>query len=251
MGRSNYFQNYMASGEQRMLDDLVIEAISIYGQEAYFLPRTLVNEDQLFSEDTLSKFEGAYPLEMYIKEVDGFSGEGDFMSRFGLEIRDTMTLTIARRRFEEEITEWDTSITRPREGDLIYLPWIKGSLPSAVGALFEIKFVNHDSIFYQLGDLYTYDISVERFEYSDERLDTGLALIDNIEVDESQSYALAASQIVTEAGAILAAENGEYIINDNYDKRLIDKDDDSTFFQSGGSGFIDFSEINPFSEGAF
>jgi|TARA_B100000073_G_scaffold80509_2_gene61268 hypothetical protein len=251
MARSNYFQNYEASGEQRLLESLVIEAISIYGQEAYFLPRTVVNSDQLFSEDTVSQFAGAYPLEMYIKDVEGFAGEGDFLTRFGLEIRDQVTLSMARRRFEEEVTEWDTSITRPREGDLIYLPWIKGSLPNAKGALFEIKFVEHDTPFYQLGNLYMYDISCERFEYSDERLDTGLATIDNIEVDESQSYALTAANLSTEAGAIIALENGEYLINDNYSKRLVDKDDDSDFFQGGASGFIDFSEVNPFSENLF
>ena len=251
MARSNYFQNYQASGETRLIDDLIIEAIGIYGQEAFFLPRTVVNQDNLFSEDTISQFAGAYPLEMYIKDVEGFSGEGDFLSRFGLEIRDQITMSISRRRFGEEVTEWDTSITRPREGDLVYLPWIKGSLPSAIGALFEIKYVVHDSIFYQLGDLYTYDMTLERFEYSDERLDTGLELIDNIEVDESQSYQITKAQLATETGAIIAMENGTYLINDNYSKRLVDKDDDSDFFQSGGSRFIDFSEINPFSEGTF
>ena len=186
---------------------------------------------------------------MYIKSVEGFEGEGEFMSRFGLQIQDQMVLTVARRKFQEEIEEFEPEITRPREGDLIFLPWVKGSLPTATGALFEIKFVNHDAVFYQMGDLQTYDITLERFNYSEERLDTGVALIDNIEVDNSQDYQLDATTITTEAGVIVTAENGVSFINDNYDKRLVDKDDDSTMFEDTADGFIDFSDINPFSEG--
>ncbi len=247
--RSPYFQNYEASGEARLIEDLVIESISIYGQETLYLPRNRVETDHLYSEAPLSKFETTYPIEMYIKSVEGFEGEGEFMSRFGLQIQDQMVLTVARRKFAEEIEEFEPDITRPREGDLIFLPWVKESLPTATGALFEIKFVNHDAVFYQMGDLQTYDITLERFNYSEERLDTGVALIDNIEVDNSQDYQLDATTFATEAGVILTAENGSELINDNYDKRLVDKDDDSTMFEDEADGFIDFSDINPFSEG--
>ena len=250
-GRSTYFQNYEASGESSLIEDLIIEAISIYGQESFYLPRNQVEQDQLYSEAVLSKFETAYPLELYIKSVEGYEGQGAFMERFGLTIQDQMNVTVARRRFVEEIEEFNPNITRPREGDLIFLPWIKGALPNAIGKLFEVKFVKHDALFYQLGDLQTYDLSLETFEYSDERFSTGIPEIDRIEVDRSQSYLLDARGLTLETGLALTTESGQEIINDNYDKRTQDKDDDSTFFQDEGLEFIDFSEFNPFSENNF
>ncbi len=250
-GRSTYFQNYEASGESRLIEDLIIEAISIYGQASFYLPRNQVSQDQLYSEAVLSKFELAYPLELYIKSVEGYEGQGAFMERFGLTIQDQMNVTIARRRFNEEIEEFQPDITRPREGDLIFLPWIKGSTENAIGKLFEIKFVKHDQMFYQLGDLQTYDLSLETFEYSDERFSTGIPEVDSIEVDRSQSYLLDAKGLTLETGLALTTESGQEIINDNYDKRTQDKDDDSTFFQDEGADFIDFSEFNPFSENNF
>ena len=113
--RSNYFQNYEASGEQRLIDDLVIESIQIYGQESFYLPRNRVETDLLYGEAVLSKFDSNYPLEIYIRSVEGYEGEGKFMSKFGLEIRDQINITIARKRFQEEVEEFDPSITRPRD----------------------------------------------------------------------------------------------------------------------------------------
>lgn len=250
MALSTYFQNYEASGEQRLIEDLILESIKIYGVETYYLPRTLINRDLLFSEDAISQFKDKYTIEMYVKNTEGFEGEGDLLSRFGLEIRDQTTLTVSLRRFQEEITEADPEITRPREGDLIFLPFIKGALPGANGALFEVKHVNREAIFYQLGDLQTFDIIIEKFTYSDERLDTGDSNIDNIEVDSSQAYNLENSKLTTEGGIVITTESGVPIILDQYDKRTVDKNDTSTFFQSNAT-FIDFSEINPFSEGEF
>ena len=250
-GRSTYFQNYEASGESQLIEHLIIEAISIYGQESFYLPRNQVEQDQLYSEAVLSKFETAYPLELYIRSVEGYEGQGAFMERFGLSIQDQMNVTLARRRFVEEIEEFQPDITRPREGDLIFLPWVKGATPTRIGKLFEIKFVKHDALFYQLGDLQTYDLSLETFEYSDERFSTGIPEIDNIEVDRSQSFLLDARGLTLETGLPLITESGQEIINDNYDKRTQDKDDDSTFLQDEGLEFIDFSEFNPFSENNF
>ena len=170
-----YFNNYDNINEQTLLEDLIIESIKIYGIECYYMPRTLVAEDNIFGEDPLSKFEQAYNVEMYIKSVDGFDGEGDFLSKFNIEIRDEMTLTVSRRRFSQEIEDSNTTKAagRPVEGDLIYFP--------LNNKLFEVKFVEHESIFYQMGSLQTYDLRCELFEYSHERLNTGIATIDEIE----------------------------------------------------------------------
>ena len=249
--RSNYFQNYEASGEQRLIDDLVIEAIQIYGQDAVYLPRNRVETDLLYGEAVLSKFDANYPLEIYIRSVEGYEGEGKFMSKFGLEIRDQINITIARKRFQEEVEEFNPSITRPREGDLIFFPWVRGSIENEIGALFEVKYVENESVFYQLGNLQTYDISLEKFEYSNERFSTGIAVIDAIETTLSQDKQLTTLHVTTEAGSTLTTESGEYIFNDSFSKRTTDKADTSDFFEDTADGFIDFSEINPFSENDF
>ena len=117
-----YFNNYANLGEQTLIEDLIIESIKIYGIECYYMPRTLVAEDNIFGEDPLSKFEQAYNIEMYIKSVDGFEGEGDFLSRFNIEIRDEITFVVARRRWSEEIGEDQSTpvdgdgVARPAEG---------------------------------------------------------------------------------------------------------------------------------------
>ena len=250
MALSTYFQNHSTSGEQRLIVDLILESIKIYGVETYYMPRTLVNEDTLFSEDAISIFDDAYDLEMYVKNTEGFQGEGEFLSRFGIEIRDQITLTVSKRRFEEEVTEQDPAWSRPREGDLIYLPWIKGALQDSLGALFEVKFVEHEAVFYQIGDLQTYDIVIERFTYSDERLDTDVEAIDNIERDYSVAYNIEDAILNTEASEVLTLENGDQLIVEHYaDTIMIYNRDDSQYFQDQSDTFIDFSEINPFSEG--
>lgn len=249
--RSNYFQNYEASGEQRLIEDLVIESIQIYGQEAIYLPRTRVETDLLYGEAPLSKFDVSYPIEMYINSVEGYEGEGKFMSKFGLEIRDQVNITIARRRFSEEIEEFNPAITRPREGDLIFLPWVRGSIENEIGAVFEIMYVENESVFYQLGNLQTFNLALEKFEYSNERFSTGIALIDDMEKTYSISAKLDELALTLETGVALVTESGIEITNDSADKRLVDKGDTSTMFETEGDSFIDFSEINPFSENDF
>lgn len=253
MTLNTFFQNYNASGEQRLVEDLILESIKIYGVETYYMPRTLVNQDRLFTEDAISIFDDAYVLEMYVKNVEGFEGEGEFLSRFGIEIRDQITLTISQRRYLEEVTDQNSAFTRPREGDLIYLPWIQSALENSTGALFEIKFVEHESVFYQLGELYTYDIVIERFMYSDERIDTGVADIDQIEEDYSVAYNLGEGLLQTESGYELQAEHRSWtetlLIEQFREDIKLDSRDDSQFFQEQSDDFVDFSEINPFSEG--
>lgn len=250
MALNTYFQNFSTSGEQRLIEDLILESIKIYGVETYYMPRTLVNEDTLFTEDAISIFDDAYVLEMYVKNSEGFQGEGEFLSRFGIEIRDQITLTVSKRRYQEEVTQLDPSFTRPREGDLIYLPWIKSAIEDSTGALFEVKFVEHEAIFYQVGDLQTYDIVIERFTYSDERINTDVPEIDLIEKDYSIAYSIDQAHITDETGDTLVTESGEVFILDNFkDNIKLNNRDDSDYFQNQSDSFIDFSEINPFSEG--
>ena len=243
-----YFNNYAFSGEQNLIEDLIVESIKIYGMDVQYLPRTIVAEDSFFGEDPLSKFTDSYEMEMYIKNVEGFEGEGDFLSRFNLEIRDQITFTVSQRRWAEEVTLGDThtddegnNIGRPAEGDLIYFP--------LTGKIYEIKFIEHESIFYQMGALQTYDLTCELFQYSHEVIDTGRTDIDQIE-DDYSGDALN-FQITDEAGNILITEDNAYILQEGYRIENTDKSANNEFFgASTNIDFIDFSEGNPFSEGA-
>jgi hypothetical protein len=241
-----YFNNHAFSGEQTLIEDLIIESIKIYGVDCYYIPRTVVYEDLVFGEDTLSKFDDAYLIEMYIKSVDGFEGEGDFLSKFNIEIRDEMVLTVSRRRFGEELFVSDTTkqISRPAEGDLIYFP--------LNNKVFEIKFVEHEAVFYQMGSLQTYDIRCELFEYSHERLDTGIAAIDSIEDAYSGDFL---NELRLEDGSTLVTETGLGLLPFNLEgdhdglAETNDKGAANEQFKSDSIDFIDFSEMNPFSEG--
>lgn len=170
MAKNYYFENFEASMEQSLIDDLVVESIKIYGMEVWYIPRTLVSKDELLNEDDLSAFNSAYSVEMYVKSVDGFEGEGDFLSKFGLQIRDSVTMTIAQTTYNNEVGRYNETI-RPLEGDLIYLPLNK--------KIFQIQFVEHEAIFYQMGSLQTYDLKAELFEYSGETFNTGQDFIDD------------------------------------------------------------------------
>ena len=169
MATNVFFNNYGASQEQYLIEDLIIESIKMYGQDVYYINRTLGAEDRILREDDLPTFDAAYQMEMYIKNIDGFEGDGDFLSKFGLEIRDEITFTLARRIFEQEVTLNETK-NNPYVGDLIYFP--------LNNKIFEIKFVEHESIFYQMGALQVYDIRCDLFEYSGEKFSTGITDID-------------------------------------------------------------------------
>jgi len=238
-----YFNNFENSMEQRLIESLIIESIKIYGIDVFYMPRTIVKEDNLFGEDVLSKFEDAYTIEMYIKSVDGFSGDGDFLSKFGLEIRDQMVMTVSQRRFHEEIADANTTddIGRPAEGDLIYFP--------LNGKIFEVKFVEHEAVFYQMGSLQTYDLTLELWEYSHEQLNTDIAAIDTIE--STYSGDMGFYQLLDEAGNNLAFEDGDTILNDGYRVEDADNQANNEFFTQQTSGtlnFVDWSQSNPFGE---
>lgn len=199
MATNFYFQPFptgQITNEQLLVEDLVIESLGIHGMDVYYLPRTSGNADnapdQLFGEDTAKQFVSAHPLEAYLENVSGMDGEGDFISKFGLEIRDELTLLVSRRRFKYtvgatnfnrprigDIVENDvTAPTRPREGDLVYIPLVQN--------FFEITFVEHENdqaMFYTLGrgrggNVYVYALKLKQFVFSNEIIDTGKQEVD-------------------------------------------------------------------------
>lgn len=184
----NYYFSAGAKSEQNLYEDLIIEALKIYGQDLYYLPRDLVNVDDVFGEDAVSKFNSSYLLEMYVDNVEGFDGEGDLFTKFGVEIRDSVTLTVARRRWAEAVKKYDNELTsdRPLEGDLIFVPFAK--------KLFEIMHVEHEQPFYQLNNLPVYKLRCELFEYNDEDLDTSVDAIQQIEIDMAYRHILTVTQ---------------------------------------------------------
>ena len=223
------------------MEDIIIECLRIYGLDTYYLPRHKVNEDTILGEDTLNDFEHAYPLEMYMQNVTGFEGDGDLMSKFGVEIRDTATFIVARRRWDETVARSGNAVltTRPAEGDIIYFPLTK--------AYFEIKFVEATDPFFQVGKLYVYKLQCELMQYSSERFNTGISDIDSIADGDSldvnefnlllQSGDRALLEEYTPAGIVLQSYNlGTILPNvDNEDFR-------------GEISVLDFTERNPFGE---
>ena len=182
MSVNHYFQSGNGIGntsEKRLYEDLIIEGLQIYGHDCYYLPRTLVNQDMILGEDTLSKFDDSYLLEMYIETTEGFAGEQELISKFGLEIREDTTFMLAKRRWQDQVDNVATLIKdgRPNEGDLIYVPLMK--------AFFEIQFVEDQEPFFQLGNLPVYKLKTTRFEYSSEKIDTGITELDELETNRS------------------------------------------------------------------
>lgn len=174
MARNVYFSQGTRN-EQYLVEDLIIESLKIFGQDFFYIPRTLVSRDDILGEDRLSQFKSSFPIEMYFENVDSFDGQGAFIQKFGLMMEQSATLVVARRRWEQLVGRFgDTTIpSRPNEGDLLYFPLTKG--------LFEIKFVKHQDPFYQLGKLYVYKLQVELFQYASERIDTGIEEVDVFE----------------------------------------------------------------------
>ncbi len=177
MPTNSYF-NKKYKPEQNLYEEIVIESIKFYGQDCYYIPRDLIRSDEILNEE-YSRFSNSYVIETYIVNTDGFEGEGNLLSKFGLEIRDQATFIIAKSRFSQLLNNPQNSINfiRPREGDLIYLP--------LSNSMFEIKFVEHEKPFYQLSNLTVYELQCELFEYSTEQFDTGIEKIDKFESKHS------------------------------------------------------------------
>lgn len=241
MATNFFFNNFRSSQEQLLIEDLVIESIKIYGHDIYYIPRRLIEEDDVYGEDPVSEYNTRYPMEMYIKNIEGFSGDGDFLSKFNLQIRDSMTLTVARRVFFNEVGP--ETQPRPNEGDLIFFP--------LNNKLFEVKFVEHEAIFYQLGALQTFDLRCELFEYNSQILNTGIPEIDNIQRDFS--LAMNNKSLLTENGFAIVDEDGFSVILEEWEfqEGVGDKFEDNTEIQTEGDNFVDFTERDPFSEGLY
>jgi hypothetical protein len=181
MATNHYFSQKVKS-EQGLFEDIVIESLKFYGQDVYYLPRTTIYEDRVLGDEVPSRFSTSYKIEMYLENTEGFDGEGDLFTKFGVEIRDQATFVVARRRWKNTISRIDNDINseRPREGDLIYLP--------LSNSLFQIMHVEHEQPFYQISNLATYKLRCELFEYNDEDLDTGVDAVDKIEQDYAYEY---------------------------------------------------------------
>ena len=249
MATNVYFQSGDTSGstnEQRLVEDLVIESLKIYGHDVYYMPRTLVNRDTIFDEDELSKFTQSYPLEMYMENVEGYDGEGDLFTRFGIESRDQATFILSKRRWEQMVDREEDSggtfqlTARPAEGDLLYFPKTK--------SLFEIKLVEFQNPFYQLGKIYVFRMQCELFEYSSERLDTGDSAIDGIE--DAQSLDILNFQFQLEDGDLLRLEDNDSLILESFMTNRGNVGADNADFDTwqSASNILDFTETNPFGE---
>ena len=282
MATNKYFNNFDYAREQDLVEDLTIESIKIYGHNVKYLPKTISGIDHLFGEDKLLKYETAADVEMYVKNVEGFEGEGEFMSKFGVQLNDQLTLTVARKRFDQIRTEklttevgynylqesantdapsrqfltgnnhtesiiletgttgvnaYSITANRPQEGDLVFFP--------LVNKIFEIKFVEHEDIFYQTGRLQSYDLRCELFKYSSEQIRTGNTEIDSTETAGTLDTLL--YELLLEDGNKLLEEEGDSIVQE-YQLFTQDTGANNSFFQSEGESIIDFSERNPFSE---
>ncbi len=284
---NQYFNNYSIGviNEQRLLEDLIIESINIMGHNIYYIPREGFNPtDDIFGENPQSKFERFYLMPLYIANVEGYEGDGDFFSKFGLEIRDTSNFVVARRTFEKYIP--GNIVPRPREGDLIYVPVMR--------KLFEIKFVEEELLFFSIGrrNPYMYELRCELFRFSDENFDTGIGEIDEVETENSYTielnlgngtglyqigesvyqganlvYATAKASVTNHdastkkitlhniTGTFASATNliGQtsnavftVISSDLLEDNVYYDQSDNKAFQTEASGFVDLSEQNPF-----
>ncbi len=262
-------------GEQNLYEDLIIEQLKVFGHDVYYMPRTLVKEDKLFGEDVLSQFNNAYMIEMYMEEVEGYGGDKELISKFGLEIRDEVNFVVSRRIWEQTVSNDPNIIvsTRPNEGDLIYFPRIQ--------KIFQIDFVDHDDPFFQVDNLPVYKLSCSTYEYSHEALDTGVTAIDAIETEASLDalfYQITMEQpgtlnewmgledglgyvdleTATESGYLVGEtdtyngnmlmESGDYIVNEEYVIDTIDAEAKNEFIETEADLILDFTEKNPFGE---
>lgn len=204
MARNIYFSDKVRS-EQNLYENIIIESLKMFGQDVYYLPRTIVNENRVFGEDVPSKFSNSYKIEMYIENTEGFEGEGDLFSKFGVEIRDEATFIVARKRWNTTVGRIDNQIEgeRPREGDLIFLP--------LSNSLFEVMHVEHEQPFYQLSNLPTFKMRCQLFEYSDEDFDTDLVSIDGIEQNNAYEFDI-----------VLSGISGNFEIGERVEQTLLD-----------------------------
>ena len=258
MAINHHFQGGNGIGntnEKKLYEDLIIEGLKIYGHDVYYLPRTLVNQDLILGEDSLSKFDDSYLIEMYVETTEGLAGEQELINKFGLEIREETTFMLSKRRWTNAVDSEHTMIVegRPNEGDIIYYPLLN--------KFFEISFVEDQEPFFQLGNLPVYKLRARTWEYSSEKLNTGVTDIDTAE--DAFSLDQLAHQFMLEDGTgSLQLENDSvdgtknYFINEEYNIQTqstyadnLDLDAQAGFnTEDTSDDILDFTERNPFGE---
>ena len=193
------------SSEQRLVQDLINEQLRTFGVEVTYIPRKFVNVKSIIQEVQASKFDDNFAIEAYVNNYDGYAGTGDVLTKFGMSLRDEVTLTISKERFEDFIAPFMSAddyllSSRPREGDLIFFPLGQ--------RLFEVKFVEHENPFYQLGKNYVYELKCELFEYEDEVIDTSIEAIDTQVEDEGYIQELQLVGVGRTATAVASINTG-------------------------------------------
>jgi len=186
MATSQYFNLYGSRPDQKLIEDLIVESIQIQGFNAYYLPNNNdAARDLLYGEDPVKFFKTAFPLEMYLSNATEYNGDREMFTKFGLEIRNQVSVIVSKRTFSQRVPQ--NTFQRPREGDLIYIPVLNGT-----GELYEIKFTNQTKDFFQLGRKlpYFYELELEKFKYSQEVISTGIADIDSVVTDSGYTLHL-------------------------------------------------------------
>ena len=278
---TNVFFNHAVKTEQNLYEDLVVESLRMYGHEVYYLPRNVVERDDILNEDVQSSFDDAYSVEMYLENTDGIAEQGDLMSKFGVYVEEEATFVISLRSWERFISTDSNLVTslRPNEGDVIYFP--------LSGSMFEIRYVEDSNPFYQVGKLFVFKMRCTLFEYSNEDFETGTAA-DIIEADMSfannftmsvgddnyiagenilfnnevigemigwdgLSRVLSIRSLNTElrVGDVLAGQESgvaRQIVTLSDDLDFDDGNAQNDDFELNNGNFLDFSEINPLGE---
>ena len=240
---TNRYISRGSTGEQYLLEDLIVESIKQYGTDVYYLPRELVNKDTVFLDDNSSLFQSAYKVEMYIEGIDGFEGDRDLFSKFGVEIRDAATFIVSRRRWKSTTARFeqtdDKPMYRPREGDIIYLPLSQ--------SMFQIMKVEDETPFYQLKNLPTFRMMCELFEYNDEDFDTGNETIDDVEKFAAFQYVLSLDSVAAASDFTI----GESVSQVNTDYTITGEvvnwndSDSKVFLAHVGTSDGDYHQYNP------
>ena len=253
---TNVYFSTGTTSEQKLYEDLIIEQLKIYGQDVYYLPRKIANKDTIFGEDPASSFDDSYIIEMYVDNTDGYMGEQEIIKKFGLELRDDIKFTVSKLRWETLVSNNSDlqNTLRPNEGDLVYFPTTK--------AFFEIQFVEHEQPFYQQSALPVYKLSCTKWEYSSERVDTGIAEIDATEdalSTDTMAFQFSLETGTSASGAItLESDIGDnnYLINESFTMATQQPVDQGKAFETAAGtntsstedDILDFSERNPFGE---
>lgn len=241
---NHYFQSGIPIGrqsEQRLAEDLIIETIKIHGHSLYYIPRTVIKHDRLFGEDVLSQYKHAIEIEMFLSNTEGWDGDKDMFSKFGIQVKDKATFLVAKRRWEDTVNHKGLPLqlpNRPAEGDLIYFP--------LTDSMFEITFVRVDDPFFQLGKYYVFTLECQLFQYSSEVIETGIS-----EIDDTFDFKTADQlqhQLKLQSGDSLLFQNGATITKAAFDIRQNSPLSDNHQIQEEAADILDFSVINPFGE---